>query len=130
MGQNRWDADQPRVARRAMLHGASLGGALALLGGGAAMAAETGPFPDHPRWKFVFVNHVTTNPFFVPTQYGIQDACALLGQSTCHALHADAPAAFLKRFAFRHTPVENCGGGRHCVPLARWEQAWSDLGGS
>src|SRR5580698_5165053 len=79
MGQNRWDADQPRVARRAMLHGASLGGALALLGGGAAMAAETGPFPDHPRWKFVFVNHVTTNPFFVPTQYGIQDACALLG---------------------------------------------------
>jgi simple sugar transport system substrate-binding protein len=27
----------------------------------------------------VFVNHVTTNPFFVPTQYGIQDACTLLG---------------------------------------------------
>ena len=27
----------------------------------------------------MFVNHVTTNPFFVPTQYGIQDACALLG---------------------------------------------------
>ena len=37
------------------------------------------PFPSHPRWKLVFVNHVTTNPFFVPTQYGIQDACALLG---------------------------------------------------
>src|SRR5690606_13299310 len=28
-----------------------------------------------------FVNHVTTNPFFVPTQYGIADACALLGCS-------------------------------------------------
>jgi simple sugar transport system substrate-binding protein len=27
----------------------------------------------------VFVNHVTTNSFFVPTQYGIQDACKLLG---------------------------------------------------
>jgi simple sugar transport system substrate-binding protein len=27
----------------------------------------------------VFVNHVTTNPFFTPTQYGAQDACALLG---------------------------------------------------
>jgi hypothetical protein len=27
----------------------------------------------------VFVNHVTSNPFFVPTQYGIQDAAALLG---------------------------------------------------
>ena len=26
-----------------------------------------------------FVNHVTTNPFFVPTQYGIADAAALLG---------------------------------------------------
>ena len=26
----------------------------------------------------MFVNHVTTNPFFTPTQYGAQDACALL----------------------------------------------------
>ena len=31
------------------------------------------------QWKFVFVNHVTTNPFFVPTKYGAEDACALLG---------------------------------------------------
>ncbi len=44
-----------------------------------AKAADALPFPDHPRWKFVFVNHVTANPFFVPCQYGIQDACALLG---------------------------------------------------
>ena len=35
------------------------------------------PYVGHPRWKFVFVNHVTTNAFFTPTQYGIQDACAL-----------------------------------------------------
>jgi simple sugar transport system substrate-binding protein len=27
----------------------------------------------------VFVNHVTTNPFFVPTKYGAEDTCALLG---------------------------------------------------
>jgi simple sugar transport system substrate-binding protein len=27
----------------------------------------------------VFVCHVTTNPFFTPTQYGAHDACALLG---------------------------------------------------
>jgi simple sugar transport system substrate-binding protein len=68
------------MARRTMLHGASIGSALALLGGiGAARAATDAPFPDHPRWKLVFVNHVTTNPFFVPTQYGIQDACGLLG---------------------------------------------------
>jgi simple sugar transport system substrate-binding protein len=62
-----------------MLHGASLGAALPLLGLiDQAQAATQGPFPSHPRWKLVFVNHVTTNPFFVPTQYGIQDACALL----------------------------------------------------
>jgi simple sugar transport system substrate-binding protein len=42
-------------------------------GGGTA-----GDFPSTPKWKFVFVNHVTTNPFFTPTQYGAQDACALL----------------------------------------------------
>ena len=42
-------------------------------GGGA------GDVPATPKWKFVFVNHVTTNPFFVPTQYGLADACALLG---------------------------------------------------
>ncbi len=39
----------------------------------------TRPVPTHPKWKLVFINHVTTNPFFVPTQYGIQDACDLLG---------------------------------------------------
>jgi simple sugar transport system substrate-binding protein len=62
-----------------MLHGAGLGSALALLGSaGAANAAASSPYPSHPRWKLVFINHVTTNPFFVPTQYGIQDACALL----------------------------------------------------
>ncbi|HUC18119.1 MAG TPA: sugar ABC transporter substrate-binding protein [Acetobacteraceae bacterium] len=75
-----------RLPRRAMVHGVSVASAAAALGtiaGGAiagqAMAADAGPFPAHPKWRFVFVNHVTTNPFFVPTQYGIQDACALLG---------------------------------------------------
>ena len=38
-----------------------------------------GDFPKTPAWKFAFVNHVTTNPFFVPTQYGLADAAALLG---------------------------------------------------
>ena len=33
----------------------------------------------------------------------------------------------LRRIAFRHTPVENCGGGRRCVPFARWEQAWREM---
>jgi simple sugar transport system substrate-binding protein len=38
-------------------------------------------FGKHKAFKFVFVNHVTTNPFFTPTQYGAADACKLLGCS-------------------------------------------------
>jgi simple sugar transport system substrate-binding protein len=47
----------------------------------AANAAKNtvGDFPKTPAWKFAFVNHVTTNPFFVPTQYGLEDAASLLG---------------------------------------------------
>lgn len=41
-----------------------------------------GNFPTAPQWKFVFVNHVTTNSFFVPTRNGLADAAALLGLST------------------------------------------------
>jgi len=69
-------------------------------GGGAAAAASllaacssshnntstggnsTGNFASTPKWRFVFVNHVTTNSFFVPTRYGIEDAAALLGIAT------------------------------------------------
>jgi len=38
-----------------------------------------GNFPKTPAWQFWFVNHVTTNPFFVPTIFGKNDAAALLG---------------------------------------------------
>jgi len=41
--------------------------------------SAAGNFPSTPPWKFTFVNHVTTNPFFVPTQYGLADAAALVG---------------------------------------------------
>lgn len=70
-----------RLPRRAVAQGVTLGAAAAMLAAGVrtAEAAGTEPFPSHKRWKFVFVNHVTTNPFFVPTQYGIHDACRLLG---------------------------------------------------
>jgi simple sugar transport system substrate-binding protein len=69
------------LPRRALMRGITLGSVAASLAAvtGSGQAAEAAPFPPHPRWKFVFVNHVTTNAFFVPTQYGIQDACALLG---------------------------------------------------
>jgi len=47
-------------------------------------ASTVGNFPKTPKWQFTFVNHVTTNPFFVPTQYGAADACALLGIPDIH----------------------------------------------
>jgi len=63
-----------------------LGGAAAVaLGAGVgtrsvreALAAAGLPQKDY---KITFVNHVTTNPFFTPTVYGIEDACAFLGCS-------------------------------------------------
>lgn len=39
-------------------------------------------YASHSAFTFTFVNHVTTNPFFVPTRYGAADACALLGHTT------------------------------------------------
>lgn len=68
--------------RRALMRAASFTAAAAGMAAmlpRRAMAQGTNPFPSHPRYRFVFVNHVTTNPFFVPTQYGIEDSCALLG---------------------------------------------------
>ena len=49
--------------------------ATAQSGGGGAV------FGEGSKQKFVLVNHVTTNPFFVPTKYGAEDACKLLGCS-------------------------------------------------
>jgi simple sugar transport system substrate-binding protein len=45
----------------------------------ATGASGSGAFPGTPSWQFWFVNHVTTNPFFVPTQYGLADCAKLLG---------------------------------------------------
>ena len=44
----------------------------------SSTAAAAGSFPKTPAWQFWFVNHVYTNTFFVPTQYGFADAAALL----------------------------------------------------
>jgi simple sugar transport system substrate-binding protein len=75
------------VTRRRLLAGTGL--ASATLAASALLAAcgkdntpaagAVGNFPQTPKWKFAFVCHVTTNPFFVPTQYGAEDACKLLG---------------------------------------------------
>ena len=75
----------PGLSRRSLFRGGLSSGAAMLALSAAfgrsqsAFAAGSSGLPTHPEWKFVFVNHVTTNPFFVPTQYGIADACAMLG---------------------------------------------------
>jgi simple sugar transport system substrate-binding protein len=50
--------------------------------GSSSAKALAGNFPKTPAWQFWFVNHVTTNSFFVPTQYGFADAAALLNLPT------------------------------------------------
>jgi simple sugar transport system substrate-binding protein len=85
------------VTRRTALTGGAAGIATAILtacGGGGDKTTSTskaqttssgtpatGIFKPAKKYKFVFVNHVTTNPFFVPTRYGAEDACKLLGCS-------------------------------------------------
>ncbi len=48
----------------------------------AAKSGAIGDFPKTPKWQFWFVNHVTTNLFFVPTKFGFSDAATLLGLPT------------------------------------------------
>jgi simple sugar transport system substrate-binding protein len=69
--------DRAALLRRAAAFGAAGALPAALAEGAAAGAAPS--FPPHPQWRFVFVNHVTTSPFFVATQYGAADACGLVG---------------------------------------------------
>jgi len=70
--------DRASLLRRAGVGaaGVSLGG---LLGPGSALAGGGGgDFPAHPRWRFVFVSHQTLDPLLVATQFGAQDAAALV----------------------------------------------------
>jgi simple sugar transport system substrate-binding protein len=79
-----------QVTRRTALTGGAagvVGLALQACGGSSSSkAASTGAsgakaiFGDS-GYHFVMVNHVTTNVFFTPTQYGAADACKLLGCS-------------------------------------------------
>ena len=86
------EKEVPRgMDRKKLLSILGMGGAavsfpalLAACGGGGSdnsSSSGAGNFPETPKWKFVYVNHVTTNPFFVPTQYGIEDADAVFNTS-------------------------------------------------
>jgi len=77
--------DRRAFLRRTALTGVAAGSVSSILAACGSSASSGGGsasvFGSHPSYKFVFVNHVTTNPFFTPTQYGIQDACKVLGCS-------------------------------------------------
>jgi simple sugar transport system substrate-binding protein len=83
------EIDRRSFLRRTALTGVAAGGVSTILsacGSGGATSSNAsggsgGIFGSHKSYKFVVVNHVTTNSFFVPTQYGIADACKLLGCS-------------------------------------------------
>ena len=78
--------------RRRLISGAGLVSATAAASGllaacsssssTAAAASGSAGFPGAPSMQFWFVNHVTTNSFFVPTQNGLADAAKLLGIPT------------------------------------------------
>lgn len=84
--------DRPRsLSRRNTFKYLGAGGGVAaasMLLSACGAAANTpssgavGNFPSTPKWRFVFVNHVTTNSFFVPTRNGLADAAAALGLPT------------------------------------------------
>ena len=79
------EIDRRSFLRRTALTGVaagSVGSILSACGSSASSSGSSGSagvFGSHPSYKFVFVNHVTTNPFFTPTQYGAADASKLLG---------------------------------------------------
>jgi simple sugar transport system substrate-binding protein len=77
--------DRRAFLRRTALTGVAAGSVGTLLSACGSSASSGGGsasvFGSHPKYKFTVVNHVTTNTFFVPTQYGIADACNLLGCS-------------------------------------------------
>ncbi|HEX5852912.1 MAG TPA: sugar ABC transporter substrate-binding protein [Solirubrobacteraceae bacterium] len=83
------EIDRRSFLRRTALSGiaaGSVGTLLSACGSNSSNGASGGGgsssvFGSHKNYKFVFVNHVTTNPFFTPTQYGAADACKLLGCS-------------------------------------------------
>jgi len=77
--------DRRAFLRRTAMTGVAAGSVSTLLAACGSSASGGGEassvFGSGASYKFTIVNHVTTNPFFVPTQYGAADACKLLGCS-------------------------------------------------
>ena len=76
--------------RRGVLRALGIGGGAALAASALAACSSSrgsttsnsgaiGDLPKTPAWKFAFINHVTTNSYFAPTQFGMKDAASILG---------------------------------------------------
>ncbi len=73
--------DRGGFLRRAGAGAAALSVARLLEPSAAVAGDGGGDFPAHPRWRFVFVSHDTLDPLLVATQFGAQDAAALVNCS-------------------------------------------------
>ena len=73
--------DREAFLRRAGAGAAGLSFAQLLAPARALAGGGGGDFPSHPRWRFVFCSHDTLDPLLVATQFGAQDAAALVGCS-------------------------------------------------
>ncbi|HEY7420824.1 MAG TPA: sugar ABC transporter substrate-binding protein [Gaiellaceae bacterium] len=72
--------------------------------------SKGGGFPQsHPRWRFVFVNHALTNPFFVPAKNGSHDAASLLGVDVKWAGSASSDVGQMVK-AMRHAIAAEVDG--------------------
>src|ERR1035438_753242 len=80
------------LSRRTLLRNFGFGGAALALSlpavakvdkvmGGARPSVRDSAFPSHPKWKFVINYPFITIPFFVPMNYGGQDASTLFNVS-------------------------------------------------
>jgi simple sugar transport system substrate-binding protein len=69
------------IAAKFGLGGAAAAALGAGVGSGSVREALAAAGLPQKKYNITFVNHVTTNPFFTPTIYGIEDACSFLGCS-------------------------------------------------
>jgi len=121
--KEQWEFSRRRFLRYvggAAAAGSAYGGLAATLGTPGASAAtlarensDTAFFASHPKYKFVMVNHVTTNSFFTATIYGIQDACAITGCSyqwtgSATSLVSQMVAAFNSAIAAKANGIGCC----------------------
>ena len=92
-----------------------------LLGPPAALAADGGgDFAAHPHWRFVFVSHDTVDPLLVATQFGAQDAAALVKCSVrVDGLAARQPEGDRRRRSARRSPERPTGSRSRFWTAAR-----------